>query len=179
MTFHCLTRLLTPLFFGLVPLGAQTPAPAPAVAAPPAANATASGTGAQTPPAPAPAATVAPAAATRSIWDGVYSDAQISRGKKAFNSLCARCHGEGLLGNDDSPALVEADFLKDIEGKTVGSLVERTRKTMPSDGPGKVSRQQCTDITAYVLSSNGFPAGKSDLPTDLEAQNQILIRQKK
>jgi quinoprotein glucose dehydrogenase len=118
-------------------------------------------------------------AATRSVWEGVYSNEQVSRGKKAFNSLCARCHGEGLLGNDDSPALVEADFLKDIEGKTVGSLVERTRKTMPSDGPGKLSRQQCTDITAYVLSSNGFPAGKSELQTNPESQNQILIRQNK
>lgn len=61
----------------------------------------------------------------------------------------------------------------------MGSLIEETRKKMPSDGPGKLSRQQCTDVTAYLLSANGFPAGSGDLATDLEITNQILITDKK
>ena len=36
---------------------------------------------------------------------------------------------------------------------------------MPSDGPGKLSRRQCTDIIANLLSANGFPAGESELAT--------------
>ena len=117
-------------------------------------------------------------AASRSVWDGVFSNDQVSRGQTAFNSQCARCHGEALLGGESSPALVDKDFLDKWNGRPVGSLVELTRKTMPSDGPGKLSRRQCTDIAAYILSANGFPAGKSDLELDAAAQNEILIQPK-
>jgi len=116
---------------------------------------------------------------SRSVWDGVYSDAQVARGKKAYNSLCARCHGEALLGNDDAPQLVDADFLDKWNGKSVGSLVVYTQKKMPTDGPGKLSRKQCTDVTAYVLNANGFPSGQSDLAPDLDVLNGILIQEKK
>ena len=117
-------------------------------------------------------------AGSRSVWDGVYSREQASRGQTAYNSKCARCHGDALLGGEDSPPLVDKDFLERWNGKSVGSLVELTRGTMPSDGPGKVSRQQCTDIIAYLLGANGFPAGKSDLEPDAAALNEIVFQSK-
>ena len=117
-------------------------------------------------------------AASRTVWDGVYSSEQAGRGQAAYNSKCARCHGDALLGGENSPALVDSDFLEKWNGKSVGELVERTRKTMPSDGPGKLSRQQCADIVAYLLSANGFPGGKSDLATDLAVLNEISIQPK-
>ena len=121
---------------------------------------------------------VAAAAATRSVWDGIYSTEQASRGETAYNSKCARCHGEALLGGENSPALVDQDFLEKWQGRSVGSLVELVRKTMPSDGPGKLSRQQCTDLIAYLLSANGFPAGKTELTSDAAALNEILFQSK-
>ena len=153
---------LPALFIGLVPLGAQTPAPAapaavPAEASPPAAK----------------------AAAPRSVLDGVFSKEQLARGQKAYNSLCARCHGDNLLGGEEATPLVGQDFLKNWTAKSVGALLEYTRKEMPSDGPGKLSRQQCADATAYVLSANGCPAGDAELPADPEAASQILIQPKK
>ena len=90
-----------------------------------------------------------------------------------------RCHGDALLGGDDAPPLVDKEFLKKWEGKSVASLVELTRKEMPSDGPGKLSRKQCTDITAYVLSVNDLPTGQSELVPDPDALNGILIRSEK
>jgi len=113
--------------------------------------------------------------ASRSVWSGVYSKEQVTRGQKAYNSLCARCHGEALLGGEDSPPLVEKDFLEKWNQKSVGSLVDFTRKTMPSDGPGKLSRRQCLDIITYILSANGFPAGASELEPDAADLNEILI----
>jgi mono/diheme cytochrome c family protein len=121
----------------------------------------------------------AAAAASRSVWDGVYSAPQASRGESAYNSKCARCHGEALLGGENSPALVDQDFLEKWNGRPVGSLVELMRKTMPSDGPGKLTRQQCTDIAAYVLSANGFPAGKSELAPDAAVQDEIVFKSQK
>jgi mono/diheme cytochrome c family protein len=118
------------------------------------------------------------AVATRSVWDNVYSKEQASRGQSDYNSKCARCHGDALLGGEDSPPLVDRDFLAKWNGKSVGALVELTRKTMPADGPGKLSRQQCIDIAAYLLSANGFPAGAGDLPSDAAALDEIVFQEK-
>jgi mono/diheme cytochrome c family protein len=119
------------------------------------------------------------AAASRSVWDGVYSKGQAGRGQAAYNSKCARCHGENLMGGEDSPALVDRDFLEKWNGKSVGALMELIRKTMPSDGPGRVSRQEGTDITAYLLSANSFPQGNGDLSSDPDVLNAILLQAKK
>jgi S-disulfanyl-L-cysteine oxidoreductase SoxD len=122
---------------------------------------------------------MAATAATRTVWDGVYSKRQSGRGLTAYNSRCARCHGEALLGGENSPALVEQDFLEKWNGRSVGSLVELIRTTMPSDGPGRLSRQQCTDMVAYLLSANNFPAGDNELAAEPDAQNDILFQAKK
>ena len=122
------------------------------------------------------AAKQAPAApASTSAWDGVFSKEQVERGRTAYNAQCARCHGETLGGGETSPALVDERFFAIWAGRTVGELVEYTRTTMPSDGPGKISRKRCSDIVAYVLSANGFPAGDHEFPTELDALNQITI----
>jgi mono/diheme cytochrome c family protein len=124
-------------------------------------------------------AAVATEAAPHSIWDGVYSSAQASRGQKAYVTECAQCHGDSLGGIDDAPPLVNEVFLKKWNGKSVGHLVDVTRRTMPTDSPGTLSRPLCTDIVAYLLSANGFPAGKSDLALDTALLKQILIEPKK
>jgi mono/diheme cytochrome c family protein len=156
--------LLAALLLGLARLEAQTPPPAaPAAAAAPAAE----------------AAPAAKAAAPRSVWDGVYTKEQAARGQKAYNSLCARCHGDSMLGGEEATPLVGQEFMKNWAAKSVGALLDYTRKEMPSDGPGKLSRQQCADTTAYIFSVNGFPAGAAELPADPEAAGQILIQPKK
>jgi mono/diheme cytochrome c family protein len=110
-----------------------------------------------------------------SLGDGVFSRAQVERGRTAYNAQCARCHGETLGGGETSPALVDERFFQVWTGRTVGQLVEYTRTTMPSDGPGRISRKRCIDIAAYVLSANGFPAGDADLPTELDALDRLTI----
>jgi S-disulfanyl-L-cysteine oxidoreductase SoxD len=123
-------------------------------------------------------AQVPPAPATRSAWSGVYTKEQAERGRTLYNAQCARCHGETLGGGENSPALVDDVFFVFWGGKTVGDLVEYTRTTMPSDGPGKITRKRCIDIAAYLLSANGFPAGDAEFPAELEALNQITITRK-
>jgi len=122
---------------------------------------------------------MAAGAASSTVWDAVYSKQQAGRGQAVYTSRCARCHGDALLGGENAPALVDQDFLEKWNGKSLGSFVERIRITMPSDGPGKLSRQQCTDIAAYLLSANNFPAGDGDLTTDADTLNEILFQAKK
>jgi hypothetical protein len=50
---------------------------------------------------------------------------------------------------------------------------------MPADGPGTLSRQQAVDITAYIFSKDGFPAGDTELPIDAAVLKQITILTKK
>ena len=118
-------------------------------------------------------------AQSRSMWEGVSTKAQITKGQKVYREECQRCHGENMLGGEDSPALVGADFLEKWYGKTVGDLFERTRKTMPTDGPGNLGRQQYADVTAYILSSNKVPVGQKDLESDATPLQQIKIEAKK
>jgi mono/diheme cytochrome c family protein len=125
------------------------------------------------------AAAQAPPPPAQSAWNGVFNTDQAERGRTLYNAQCARCHGETLGGGENSPALVDDVFFAFWGGKTVGDLVEYTRTTMPSDGPGKISRKRCIDIAAYLLSTNGFPAGEQELPAELDALNQIAITRTK
>jgi len=116
------------------------------------------------------------AANSRSIWDGVYSPAQVERGKKAYEAQCGDCHGDNLQGDGKkSPALKGEPFLKDWKSKSVHRFIDATWRTMPPDDPRTLTRELCTDVAAYVLSQNGYPAGKSDLKADAPDLRQIII----
>ena len=115
------------------------------------------------------------AAADASVWDGVYTADQTRRGEAAYLQTCASCHGTALEGGDMTPALVGGVFTSNWNDLTVGDLFERIRTTMPLDTPGRLSRQQNADVIAFMLKANGWPAGTTDLASDLAALKQIRI----
>ena len=110
---------------------------------------------------------------TSSVLDGVYTVAQALQGAEAFAQHCAVCHGASLGGVGEAPALIGAQFISDFDGLTLGDLLERIRTTMPQDNPGALSRDQYSDILAFVLKSNGFPAGARELDKRSEYLNVI------
>jgi mono/diheme cytochrome c family protein len=116
----------------------------------------------------------APAAA-KTVWDGVYSQKQADRGKEAFGQNCSVCHGDDLAGQDMATPLAGSNFTSNWSGLTVGALTERIHNTMPLSNPGSLSQAQATDITAYILSFNKFPAGDTDLTTNTPLQKMIKI----
>jgi mono/diheme cytochrome c family protein len=117
--------------------------------------------------------------ALRSVWDGVYTDEQASRGEALSRKECMSCHGVGLTGGEAAPPLSGDAFLSNWNGLTVGDLFDRIRKTMPQDNPGRLSRQQDADILAFVFSLNKFPAGKTELDNRTEVLKQIRIEANK
>jgi len=119
------------------------------------------------------------AQANKTVWDGVYSDAQAGRGKRAYIDNCASCHNEGLQGGDLAPELKGESFLLRWNDKSMLELVDRTQKTMPQDNPGGLSPQVNADIIAYVLQVNKMAAGSADLPTDAAALKAITITKSK
>ena len=116
---------------------------------------------------------------TRSVWDGVYTEAQANRGRPLYNDHCASCHADTLMGGEMSPPLVGGDFLSNWNGLTLGELFERIRTTMPQNKVGKLSREVNADITAYILSVNKFPAGKTELPHSTEFLKEIRVESEK
>ncbi len=121
---------------------------------------------------------IAPVLAIQSVQDGVYTAAQAKRGQKLYLEECSKCHAENLTGGDGSPELAGKDFRAKWNGKTVGTLFELIRKTMPTDDPGHLSTMQSADLAAYILSANEFPAGQKDLSRDLPALKEIRIENK-
>src|SRR5437879_4188913 len=66
--------------------------------------------------------------ASRSVWDGVYTDQQAKRGEPMYREHCADCHGDDLEGDAETPALSGATFQTNWEGLPLGSLFQRIRR---------------------------------------------------
>ena len=117
---------------------------------------------------------IAAAQAGKTSSQGVYTDAQATRGQEAYIESCARCHAEDLLGGG-APALVGEGFANRFGGNTVEAMVKTIRRTMPQESPDSLSTQQYVDIASFLLKSNGNPAGSDELPTDGALLQQIQI----
>ena len=118
------------------------------------------------------AAAAVTAQSGRTVWDGVYTAEQATRGDKLYAERCAHCHGPSLSGGE-GPALVGPLFAGTWEGVMLNELHDRIRQTMPLDNPGVLSRQDTSDIIAYMLKSGTMPAGTTALGTDAAALMQI------
>ena len=107
----------------------------------------------------------------RSVWDGVYTESQATRGMMSFGQSCAGCHALAAVGK---APLVGDPFWKSFAQKTVGDLLEFVSDNMPNGSPRSLSESSYTDIVALMLKSNGFPAGKTELRSDNIADVQIV-----
>jgi mono/diheme cytochrome c family protein len=125
------------------------------------------------------AAVRGPLQASRSAWEGVYTEEQAKRGQEVYSAECSKCHAADLSGVDEAPALAGGAFLSNWDGLTVGDLSERIRISMPPNKQGKLTRQQIVDVIGYVLSANSFPAGKTEMDQRTEVLKQIKIEQTK
>ena len=99
----------------------------------------------------------------RSITDGVYSVPQAERAAPIYQAQCAVCHGDALEGASAGSPLTGDGFLSNWSGRPLSDLVDKIENTMPFNAPGSLSRQQSTDLTAYILQAGDFRAGQADL----------------
>ena len=76
-----------------------------------------------------------------------------------------------------SPPLARARFLREWEGRSLATLYEYTRLTMPEDNPNSMAEEEYVDIIAYLLSASGMPAGDDELAPDSQSLARIVIRQ--
>ena len=112
------------------------------------------------------------AQATRTLQDGVFSDAQATRGQALYTQRCAGCHGPDLTGGAQAPPLEGASFRFKWRQEPLSALFIKIRYTMPPGAPpnapptaadaAKLTAEQSAELVAHVLKSNRFPAGKTD-----------------
>ena len=107
----------------------------------------------------------------RTTQDPLYSDEQASRGKITYDAQCSNCHEGGGMG----PALKGAEFLATWQDKTVRALYNRILTTMPSDAPGTLQDSEVLDIVAFMMRSNGFPAGEKTLASPDELNDVRIV----
>ncbi len=89
---------------------------------------------------------------------GSYTPAQAASGATVYSASCQQCHGVNLQGQS-APALSGATF-RNYVGKsgTAATLFDFISRQMPADHPGSLTQQQYLDVTAFLLSRNGYAA---------------------
>lgn len=92
----------------------------------------------------------------KTISDGVYTQAQADAGKLVYDSSCKNCHNMRFY----------RDLLKSWNNQPLLYLWENIMGTMPADNPGSLMLDEYTDVIAYILSENDFPAGEHTLDPD-------------
>jgi len=105
------------------------------------------------------------AQAPRTVQDGVFSDAQATRGRTLYTQRCAGCHGPELAGAQ-APPLEGPAFRFKWRKEPLSALFIKIRYTMPPNAAdaAQLTPEQGADLVAHVLKSNGFPAGTADFP---------------
>jgi cytochrome c len=107
--------------------------------------------------------------------DGIYTDAQAARGNDLYQNNCASCHGGSLQGEEENPALSGNHFFARFGGMPVSALYGFINTQMPLGQAGALGAQGNADVTAYILQTNKFPAGQTELPADMAALRALTI----
>src|SRR5438552_14099255 len=98
---------------------------------------------------------------SKSVWDGIYTEAQAERGKKAYMQYCVRCHKADLTGIEG--ALKGEPFLERRREDSLETLFLDMKATMPRGNPGGLPDQTYVDIISFALKHNDMPAGTAEL----------------
>ena len=96
-------------------------------------------------------------------WNGLYTEAQATRGAPLYAQNCVMCHMKDLLGGERAPAAGGPAFVARWTVKAPGDLLDYIHSSMPLQSPGGLSRQQSADIMAYMLQQSKLPAGTVEL----------------
>ena len=84
----------------------------------------------------------------KTVWSGVYSDPQATRGETEYVSHCATCHKEDLSGYQ---SILKGDrFMNEYREATLYRLFDKMKTTMPR---GAAGRSAITSTSTFLPSS--------------------------
>src|SRR5690349_13298069 len=72
----------------------------------------------------------------KTVWTGLYTDEEATRGQAIFQQYCVSCHGVNLEGGSGmgAPQLAGEKFVENWREDTVEDLFLKIRNTMPRRG---------------------------------------------
>jgi mono/diheme cytochrome c family protein len=114
----------------------------------------------------------------RTVLDGVYADAQATRGKEFYTTVCSSCHGNALEGVS-APALTGTRFIERWREGMLDSFYDFVRERMPFGRPANakpIPDSQYLDIVTYILEVNGYPSGADELTPRLLERVMLVGR---
>jgi mono/diheme cytochrome c family protein len=103
-----------------------------------------------------------------------YTAPQAARGAAIYRANCSQCHGESLGNGEFGPPLKGGNFRAHWRGKPVLALYSKVR-AMPPGNAGSLGEVAYLDVTAYLLSANAVPVGKSELTANVAAMKTQII----
>jgi len=112
----------------------------------------------------------------KTVLDGVYSDAQATRGQATYTAHCRTCHGDALEGIS-APELTGNRFIEHWREDMLDTIYNYIRQNMPQGrGPDAkpIPDSDYLDILAHILKVNGYRAGASELTPELVG-NVMLV----
>lgn len=110
----------------------------------------------------------------RTVWDGVYTSSQATRGQAAYRESCSRCHELDLSGRGGVLPLAGRSFIDRWREDDLVDLFTYIKVSMPKDGVETVNEATKSDILAYVLHENGFPPGTDELKPEMLGMIQLV-----
>jgi S-disulfanyl-L-cysteine oxidoreductase SoxD len=111
----------------------------------------------------------------KTILDGVYSEAQAARGRTAYATHCASCHGDALEGVS-APDLSGARFISRWREGTLDGIYNFIRQRMPlgrSANAKPIPDNDYLDILTYILKAGDYRPGAIALSA--EALPEIMF----
>jgi alcohol dehydrogenase (cytochrome c) len=104
---------------------------------------------------------------------GWFTQAQVDRGRWEYAAKCSSCHGAQLQGTG-APPLKGPEFGAQWNNKSLKELYAFVHGQMPFGSPDSLKGQEYADLVAYILSSNGLPAGQEEL-TPQSTMDRVLV----
>ena len=116
--------------------------------------------------------------ARRTVWDGVYTADQATRGQALYKTHCGYCHRDDLIGGGSeagAPALKGPIFTIRWRDQPIADMFVTIGTTMPQNKPDTLTPQVVIDIISFLLERNNMPPGTTELPADLEALKSVFM----
>ncbi len=104
----------------------------------------------------------------------LYTAAQASAGAQKFLANCSMCHGKDLSGIA-GPALKGKNFASAKANFHVSDVFRIVSTNMPATQPGSLSHEDYTQIMAFLLQQNGYPAGNAPLTYDGALKSMVPL----
>ena len=115
-----------------------------------------------------------PLAAVSAPSRGDYTKEQAQAGAQIYSGTCSVCHGSRLQGGA-APALTGAAFAQSVKTTytTTSALFALISTQMPVNNPGSLSKKLYTQVLAFILAKNGYPAGS--VPLDAAHLDEVAL----